>query len=94
MGFEGLMYYSAEELENGNPWREDMALDTLPVFRNGSYDPSGAGVPVGLSEAEMTAELEGAAQALGIESGNKCGEERGWDDSSGRYGLQYSGEHG
>ena len=25
MGFEGLMYYSAEELENGNPWREDMA---------------------------------------------------------------------
>ena len=31
MGFEGLMYYSAEELENGNPWREDMELSTLPV---------------------------------------------------------------
>ena len=61
------MYYSAEELENGNPWREDIALDTLPVFRNGSYDPSGAGVPIGLSEAEMIAELENAAKVLGLE---------------------------
>lgn len=67
MGFEGLMYYSAEELENGNPWREDIALDTLPVFRNGSYDPSGAGWPIGLSEAEMIAELENAARVLGLE---------------------------
>lgn len=67
MGFEGLMYYNAEELENGNPWREDIALDTLPVFRNGSYDPSGAGVPIGLSEAEMIAELENAAKVLGLE---------------------------
>ena len=67
MGFEGLMYYSAEELENGNPWREDMALETLPVFRNGSYDPSGAGVSLGLTEAEMIAELESAAKVLGLE---------------------------
>lgn len=67
MGFEGLMYYSAEELENGNPWREDMPLDTLPVFKNGSYDPSGAGVPLGLNEAEMIAELESAAKVLGLE---------------------------
>ena len=67
MGFEGLRYYSAEELENGNPWREDIALDTLPVFRNGSYDPSGAGWPIGLSEAEMIAELENAARVLGLE---------------------------
>ena len=61
------MYYSAEELENGNPWREDMELGTLPVFRNGSFDPSGAGVPFGLSEAEMLAELENAASVLGLE---------------------------
>ena len=61
------MYYSAEELENGNPWREDMALETLPVFRNGSYDPSGAGVSLGLTEAEMIAELESAAKVLGLE---------------------------
>ncbi len=67
MGFEGLLYYSAEELENGNPWREDIAPETLPVFRNGSYDPSGAGVPLGLHEAEMRAELERAASALGLE---------------------------
>ncbi len=67
MGFEGLMYYSAEELENGNPWREDIALDTLPVFKNDSYDPSGAGVPIGLSEAEMIAELENAAKVLDLE---------------------------
>ena len=63
-GFEGLMYYSAEELENGNPWREDMALDTLPVYRNGCFDPSGYGAPFGLSEAEMTEKLENAARAL------------------------------
>ena len=66
MGFEALMSYSAEELENGNPWREDMALDTLPVFRNGSYDPRGA-APTGLNEAEMIAELESAAKVLGLE---------------------------
>lgn len=67
MGFEGVMYYSSEELGNGNPWREDIALDTLPVFRNGSYDPSGAGVPFGLNEEEMIAELESAAKVLGLE---------------------------
>lgn len=67
MGFEGLMYFSAEELENGNPWREDMALVTLPVFKNGCYDPTGAGVPLGLSETKMIAELESAAKALGLE---------------------------
>ena len=66
MGFEAVMYYSAEEIENGNPWREDMALDTLPVFRNGSYDPRGA-APTGLNEAEMIAELESAAKVLGLE---------------------------
>lgn len=67
MGFEGVMYYSSEELGNGNPWQEDIALDTLPVFRNGSYDPSGAGVPFGLNEEEMIAELESAAKVLGLE---------------------------
>ena len=66
-GFEGLMYYNREELKNGNPWREDMAPDTLPVFRNGSYSPSGGGALLGLSEAEMMAELESAAKVLGLE---------------------------
>ncbi len=67
MGFEALMEYRADELENGNPWRESMKLDTLPVYRNGCYDPSGAGAPTGLSEAEMTELLQIAAQALGLE---------------------------
>ena len=67
MGFEGLMYYSAEELENGNPWREDLLPDSLPVFRNGCCYDSSSGVLSGLSEAEMTAELESAAEALGLE---------------------------
>lgn len=66
-GFEGVMCYSAEELGKGNPWRKDAALDTLPVFKNGSYDPSGAGVPLGLSETKMIEKLEGAAKALGLE---------------------------
>ena len=66
-GFEGLMYYSADELNNGNPWSEDLTINTLPVFRNSSYDPSGAGMPFGLTEAEMTAELEKAAKVLGLE---------------------------
>lgn len=66
MGFEGILCRSAEELAIGNPWREDAALDTLPVYRNGSYDPSGAGEPLGLNEAEMRAELERAAKALGL----------------------------
>ena len=55
-GFEGLLYYSAEELENGNPWQEDMKLKALPVFRNGSCN-----------EAEMMAELENAAEVLDLE---------------------------
>nr|MBQ6241240.1 hypothetical protein [Lachnospiraceae bacterium] len=64
--FEGLMYYSADELQNGNPWQEDAGLKTLPVYRNGCYDPAGTGKPYGLSEAEMTEKLTKAAQALGI----------------------------
>ena len=53
MGFEGRLYYTPEDLENGNPWREGMDIDRLPVYRNGSYDPSGAGEPAGLTESEM-----------------------------------------
>ena len=34
MGYEGYMAYDISELVNGNPWREDMALSALPVFKN------------------------------------------------------------
>lgn len=33
MGFEGYMAYSIDDLVNKNPWREDMALNTLPVYK-------------------------------------------------------------
>ena len=67
MGFEGLLYHDISELRNGNPWREDMELTTLPVYRNGSYDPSGAGVAIGLSGEEMMKRLEHTVSALGLE---------------------------
>lgn len=67
MGFEGCMYYGASEIENGNPWREDMVFETLPVFKNGAWDPSGAGAPGGLEEKELRERLEAAAAALGTQ---------------------------
>lgn len=67
MGIEGYLCYDIEELDNGNPWSEDMDLATLPVYRNGAYDPSGAGVPTGLNEAQMQERLTFAASALGLE---------------------------
>ncbi len=85
MGFEALMYYSAEELENGNPWREDLGLSTLPVYKNGSWDPSGAGVPLGLSEGEMAERLDREAEALGLtilEIQRETNEEKGKDGTA------------
>ncbi|MGN1307933.1 MAG: hypothetical protein ACI4V3_09720 [Faecousia sp.] len=67
MGFEGYMYYDISELNNGNPWSADMHLTSLPVYQNGAYDPSGAGIPTGLSEEEMTERLNLTAAALGLE---------------------------
>lgn len=67
MGFEGYLCYDIAELDNGNPWSEDMELATLPVYRNGAYDPTGAGIPRGLSEAQMQERLTFAASALGLE---------------------------
>ena len=67
MGFEGLLCYSEAELENGNPWQADWALDTLPVYQNGCFDPSGMGMPYGLDEVEMTELLTNAADVLDLE---------------------------
>ncbi len=72
MGFEGLMYYASEELQNGNPgWvdsnPEGQRSDTLPVYKNGCFDPSGSGAPQGLNEAEMKEKLDEAVQSLGLE---------------------------
>lgn len=67
MGFEGYMCYDISELNNGNPWSEDMNITALPVYQNGAYDPSGAGIPTGLSEEEMMERLTFTASALGLE---------------------------
>lgn len=67
MGFEGYLCYDISELANGNPWSEDMELSTLPVYHNGAYDPSGAGIPTGLSVEEMLEQLTFASSALGLE---------------------------
>ncbi|MBQ6835815.1 MAG: hypothetical protein IJO47_02050, partial [Clostridia bacterium] len=34
MGFEGFMAYDISEIVSSNPWREDIELETLPVFEN------------------------------------------------------------
>lgn len=67
MGFEGYMYYDISELNNGNPWDESMNISSLPVYKNGAYDASGAGIPQGMSEAEMMRKINSVAFALNLE---------------------------
>lgn len=54
MGYEGHMWHDISEYSSGSPWKTEMELTTLPVFRNGSYDASGAGIPKGMTREEMT----------------------------------------
>lgn len=65
-GFEGFAVYDISEYRRGNPWTPDMKLTTLPVYRNGAYDPSRVGVPRGFTEEEMKEQLERYADALGL----------------------------
>ena len=65
-GFEGFAVYDISEYRRGNPWSPDMDLTTLPVYRNGAYDPSRAGVPRGFTEEEMKEQLERYADAFGL----------------------------
>ena len=48
------MWHDISEYSSGSPWKTEMELTTLPVFRNGSYDASGAGIPKGMTREEMT----------------------------------------
>lgn len=66
-GFEGYLCYDISELENGNPWSEQMELTVLPVYENKAYDTSGAGVPKGLSEEELKERLERTLDELDLE---------------------------
>lgn len=60
MGFEA--WRDLSEMDNGNPWNEDMELEKLPVYHNNAYHP--AGVPLGLSEASLREIAETTAKAL------------------------------
>ncbi len=55
-GFEGYLAYDISELENGNPWNEKMVFETLPVFRNNSYNEVGIAYP-GIGEEAMLKKL-------------------------------------
>ena len=66
-GFEGYLCYDISELDNGNPWSEEMNITSLPVYKNLAYDSTGAGVPRGLNEAEMMVRLNSVATALNLE---------------------------
>ena len=66
-GYEGFTVYDLTEYRRSNPWSPDMELTTLPVYRNGAYDPSLAGVPLGLNEEEMIAQLQTLAEQIGLE---------------------------
>lgn len=76
-GFEGFAVYDISEYRRGNPWSPDMELTTLPVYRNGAYDPSRVGVPRGFTEEEMKEQLERYADALGL---TILSTETGWED--------------
>ena len=60
MGFEARNDIS--EMDNGNPWNEDMELEKLPVYHNNAYHPTG--VPLGLGEASIKESAETTAKAL------------------------------
>ena len=69
MGFEGLMAYSIDELENGNPWRE-IPSDTaaLPVYKNLLYNGRWEeGADYYTTEEDMRRVAEEAAESLGME---------------------------
>lgn len=76
-GYEGFCVYDISEYRNGNPWSPEMELTTLPVYRNGAYDASRLGLPLGLTEEEMKARLAQYAAAFGL---NILSTETNWEE--------------
>lgn len=62
-GFEGYLAYDISELENGNPWNENMVFEKLPVFENTSFHPTGITNP-GIGEKAIFEKVEFSAHAL------------------------------
>lgn len=54
-GFSIVMYPDLKKEKDYNPWNPDMDLKTLPVY---TRVPSEAGIPIGLSEKEINANLD------------------------------------
>lgn len=67
MGYEAMMAYDISDLENGNPWQENMELETLPVFENATpVGNTGIRQGKGLTAREMTVLAEETASKLGL----------------------------
>lgn len=75
MGFEGVLCYDMDEIDNGNPWSNDMIFTTLPVFENHAFNSSGE--PTGLEESAVLDRLNAACTALGLENVNREYERNG-----------------
>ena len=66
MGYEGYMAYDISELVSANPWREDLSLTTLPVYRNTlHYDENY--IPSGMDTEKMRAFLLEVAEKFGLD---------------------------
>ena len=85
---------SPSELEDGNPWSEDMELETLPVYANTSFDPDEPAASV--SDEELNRAIEDIAQKLDMDVENisyfrASGQE---GDSSGAYEAEAATDRG
>ncbi|MBQ5316148.1 MAG: hypothetical protein J6I96_01200 [Oscillospiraceae bacterium] len=68
MGFAGLMAYDISELDTPSPWRSDMQIENMPVYRNLAYTgESAAFICVGLGQEKMAEMAQQTADALGKE---------------------------
>lgn len=67
MGYEGYLAYDVSELVSANPWRKDLQLETLPVYRN-LRPVSEAGPLYEADPAEQRRVLYEAAALLGIDA--------------------------
>ncbi len=65
-GFEGYKAYDISELDNGNPYNENMNISTLPVYRNNSYNAAGLAYP-GIGKDAMLEKLQIIAESYNSE---------------------------
>ena len=80
MGFAGLMAFDVSELTNANPWTEDAALSTLPVYRNHlRYEENY--YPIDVDWEQMEALFLETAGKLGMDTENlRVTKESGWSN--------------